>query len=406
MPTPHSDEQILTFAEARTVVEHEASTLHAKSSERVPLRSAIGRVLAEPLVADRDLPPFDRATRDGFAVRAQDVSQPPSSLRVVAEVPAGFTGQLPTIGQRECAEIMTGAPLPPGADAVEMVEYTRRDGGTVTLQRAIEKGANIVGRGTEAQRGQEVLHPGTRFDYTSVAIAASVGVQEVSVYRRPRVAIFSTGDEVVEVAARPGPTQIRNSNAWSLAAQVERAGGEAVVLPIAPDQTGRLRELISDGLKHDLLLLSGGVSLGKHDLVEPILQEMGAEFFFTGAKIQPGKPVVFGKVGDKYFFGLPGNPVSTMVCFELFARPVAEALAGITPRPLRLPLARLRSAVTVTPGLTRFLPMRFCGTSEIERAPWQGSGDVFSLAGADGWLIVPEDVTTLPAGSQIAYLPK
>ena len=220
---------------------------------------------------------------------------------------------------------------------------------------------------SEAKRGERLLSPGARLDYAAIAVAASVGRSRLLVYRKPKVAILSTGDEIVDIDVPPAATQIRNSNTYSLAAQVQAAGGEPVLLPIAPDEPARLRELIADALESDLVLLAGGVSMGKYDLVESVLAEFQAEFFFTGVLIQPGKPAVFGRVpcgrgrlaresasspAHVYFFGLPGNPVSTMVTFELFARPVLEALAGMTPRKLAFLNARLKSEIKTKTGLT------------------------------------------------------
>ena len=233
------------------------------------------------------------------------------------------------------------------------------------------------------------------------------------VFRRPQVAILSTGDELVDVVAEPGPNQIRNSNSYSLAAQVQQAGGEPVILPVAPDEPQPLRKLVQEGLSADLLLLSGGVSMGKYDLVEQVLSEMGAQFFFTGAAIQPGKPIVFGAAPPRrgaqptYFFGLPGNPVSTMVCFELFARPMLEALTGASARKLIFVQARLKTDVKTKTGLTRFLPALLTGEyerAEVELVKWQGSGDMAAHARANCYLVVPPDREALRAGEMVAIL--
>jgi len=227
------------------------------------------------------------------------------------------------------------------------------------------------------------------------------------------VAILPTGDELVEVAAQPAPHQIRNSNSYSLAAQVEAAGAEPVQLPIAPDEAVQLRKLIEQGLSSDLLLLSGGVSMGKYDLVEQVLAELQAEFFFTGAQIQPGRPVVFGRAprqpgaAPTCFFGLPGNPVSTLVCFDLFARPVIEALSGAAPAPLAFVQARLAAEIRTKTGLTRFLPATLSGQNgpaQVEPVRWQGSGDMVSLTRANCYIVVPPDRERLPAGEMVSVL--
>ena len=397
-------EIILTFEEARRLVEREAAKINVGANILVRAEDALDRILTEAILADRDLPPFARSTRDGYAVRSGDGA---TKLKVTAEIRAGITGELPTIKQGECAAIMTGAPLPPGADAVVMVEHTTQEGNKVSLQRTVSAGENVVPQGAEAHKGDVLLKKGTKLTPAALAVAASVGKSELKVFARPKVAILSTGDELVEVSQQPQPFQIRNSNSYSLAAQIVEAGGEPVILPIAADETKRLRQLIEEGLKFDLLLLSGGVSMGKHDLVEPVLNDLKAEFFFTGAKIQPGKPVVFGKARDKYFFGLPGNPVSTLVTFQLFAKPLVEALSGANPQPLRFLQARLKSEVTVKPGLMRFLPATLSGEfdrTEVELVKWQGSGDVVSAAKADCYIVIPETSSHIPAGTSVSVL--
>ena len=267
-------------------------------------------------------------------MRSEDVAAQPATLTCRGQVKAGseFAG---TVGPGECVEIMTGAPAPEGTDAVVMVEYTSQADERIEVKRAVVAGENIVARGSEARRGDLMLEPGRRIAYGETAVMASVGKSAVSVYHQPRVAIIPTGDEVVEVENTPGPFEIRNSNGYSLHAQVAAAGGVPVVLGIAPDREDRLREMMEEGLRSDVLLLSGGVSMGKYDLVEKVLAELGAEFIFDGVLIQPGKPLVFGRARGTFFFGLPGNPLSTMVTFELFVRPAMALLGGERDAPLR-----------------------------------------------------------------------
>ena len=488
MNTAAQSAGVLSFEEAYEVVRQYCRRIlerHKTQSESIPLLQALGRVLAEPIAADRDFPPFPRATRDGFAVRAHDLEQGGAVLlRVVGQVKAGDSYDLP-LASGEAVEIMTGAAVPPGADAVVMVEYTERKSfseinrkgrkGTqreeragkgetsaedilesrdlhekdrteetvaddlVEIQRMAVAGENIVPAGAEARAGQELLPRGTRLGPAQIALAAAAGKASVSVYRKPRVAILSTGDELVEVAEKPGPSQIRNSNSYSLAAEVAANGGEAVQLPIAPDEEGKLTELIQEGLKADMLLLSGGVSMGKFDLVEQALKTLGAEFFFTGAMIQPGRPVVFGELlqglkptskDDDYgtaktralirtrgqepeaksqipFFGLPGNPVSVMVTFELFARQMLEALSGAEPSRLKSVKARLKKEFKTKTGLTRFLPALLAGElddPEVEVVPWQGSGDMLAAARANCYLVVPPDREKLARGEMVTVV--
>ncbi len=405
---------ILSFEEARHLVEQRATGLctanQSRPTETVDLLHASRRALAEPISADRDFPPFPRATRDGYAVRSADLERLPRTLEVIGEIKAGAApDQLPAKLQAgQAAAIMTGAPAPLGADAIVMVEYTSRQGNRVEITKAVASGDNIVPTGAEARRQDLLIEAGTLLDEASIAVAASVGRSELRVYSRPRVAVLSTGDEVVGINTQPGPNQIRNSNSYSLAAQILNAGAEPALLPVAPDESRRLKESIEEGLKSDLLLLTGGVSMGKYDLVEQVLVELKAEFFFTGAQIQPGRPVVFGRVKDsKYFFGLPGNPVSTMVTFELFARPLLEALAGMTPRHLVFLHARLKSEIKTKTGLKRFLPALLSGEferSEVELARWQGSGDIAATARANCYIVIPPDRERIAAGEWVPVL--
>ncbi len=407
-----------SFEDARRVVEQQATQVDPAGCEAVDLIDAYDRVLAEQVSADRDLPPFPRSTRDGYAVRSSDLSRLPVVLDVVGEIKAGEKHENIPQGIRsgQAVAIMTGAPVPSGADAVVMVEYTSEQDKRVEITRKVDPGENIVPGGAEAQAGSTLIPPGTRLREAAIALAASVGKARLQVYTRPHVAVLTTGDEIVDIVAAPGPTQIRNSNSYSLAAQIAQAGGDPILLPIAPDEPKALRHLMEEGLKSDLLLLTGGVSMGRYDLVEQLLSEMKAEFFFTGAKIQPGRPVVFGRCaapspgrGAKYFFGLPGNPVSTMVTFELFARPMLEALAGMSPRRLVFVHARLKSEIRVKPGLKRFLPAILCGEferSDVELVPWQGSGDIAATAKANCYIVIPPDREHIPAGEFVAILPR
>jgi molybdopterin molybdotransferase len=394
----------VTFTEARDLVisrVRQGRTLPAVES--IALADAAGRVLAEDLAADRDIPPMPRSVRDGFALRAIDL---PGELAVIGEVRAGeqFTG---TVGPGQAVEIMTGAPVPEGADAVVMVEHTRRIDGRVAIDRAAEPHQFINPRGCEATAHETVLHTGTRLDYSGIALLAAFGHATVQVFRQPAVAIIATGDEIVEVQEVPLDFQIRNSNAWSLAAQVTRAGGVPRILPVARDTVEHTREMIGQGLEADLLLLSGGVSAGKYDVVEEVLAGFGAEFCFDRVLIQPGQPLVFGRAGRKFFFGLPGNPASTMVTFEIFARAAVELLGGQDETPLHMPSARLTREFRHRPGLTRFLPARLSlDGSEVTPVEWHGSGDVPSLTRANAYLVADHDRAEYPRGEWIRVLSK
>jgi molybdopterin molybdotransferase len=394
----------LAFSEAREKVLAEVrASRPAPASETVALDHAAGRVLAEPIAADRDSPALARSVRDGYAVRAADV---PGTLQVIGEVRAGenFTG---AIEAGTAVEIMTGAPIPAGADAVIMVEHTRREGDRVHTDRAAEPAQFINPQGCEARAAEVVLQPGKRLDYADIAMLAAFGHSTVRVYARPRVAIIATGDEIVEIDQQPADYQIRNSNARSLAAQVARAGGCPQVLPVARDTAEHTREVIERGLQADMLLLSGGVSAGKYDIVEDVLASLGAQFFFDRVRIQPGQPLVFGRAGRTFFFGLPGNPSSTMVTFEIFARAALEILAGQTEIALHTPFARLTREFRHRAGLTRFLPARLSmdGT-EVTPLGWHGSGDVPALTRANAYLVADPDRPEYAAGELIRVLMK
>jgi molybdopterin molybdotransferase len=393
----------LNFADARALVLRKVCAHRAiPAVEIITLDESHGRMLAQNAVTDRDYPPFDRSVRDGFAVRSADL---PGRVQLIGEVRAGerFTG---VVGSGETVEIMTGAPVPEGADAVVMVEHcVRSEGGIIEIAQAAAAGSNIASAACEAQAGSVVLPRGSRIDHASVGWLASIGCSRVSVYARPRVAILATGDEIVSVADTPAVHQIRNSNSYSLAAQVRRAGGDPVILPVARDAREATASLIARGLEADLLLLSGGVSAGKYDFVEAALADCGAEFFFDRVLIQPGQPLVFGKARGKYFFGLPGNPASTMLTFELFGRAALELIAGANDAPLPLTLARLSRPFHHKPGLTRFLPA-FVSCTEVTPVDWQGSGDVPSLCRANAFLVADSNQAEYAEGSLISVLLK
>jgi molybdopterin molybdotransferase len=341
-------------------------------------------------------------------VRSADLANLPAKLKLVGEIKAGdaWKGK---IGAGECVQIMTGAAVPAGTDAVVMVEHSRPEKGEVVFERAAESGQNIVPRGSEARARQKLLSAGLRLGYAELALAAQVGASRVEVFRRPRVALLSTGDEVVAVGAQPGPFEIRNSNCVSLAAQAELAGAEPVVLGNAPDRVEDLRRFIEQGLQADALVLSGGVSMGKYDLVETVLRELGAEFHFDAVAIRPGRPAVFGLCNGKPVFGLPGNPVSTMVTFELFVVPALDLLSGAEPRPLALLHARLARPVKQKAALTHFLPARISwsgGAALVEELPWQGSGDIVALASANCFLVMRESRLEMEAGEWCEVLPR
>ena len=418
------DERVLLYEDALAEVLVAAAGLHPRHAvTTLPLLAAHGRVLAQALAAERDQPPFPRSTRDGFAVRAVDLGGG-KALRVVGSVRAGERWAGAPLRAGEAIEIMTGAPVPEGADAVLMVEHAALEGAEMLWPeagRVLRTGENIVPRGAEATAGQKLVPAGRVLGIAEVALAASCGYAEVQVFPRPRVAILATGDELVELGEHPQAWQIRNSNSYGLAVLVGEECGEPVRLPVARDTREDLRERIAEGRKADLLLLSGGVSMGKFDLVEEALREAGAELLFTGTRIQPGKPLVFGRLPKRgearrggesddgwiYFFGLPGNPVSTEVCFRLFVAPLLRALCGRTDLPPRFAEARLAEDLPGGTKVTRFLPAEITGDwagVTVRPVPWQGSGDLAANARANGFVVLPLGIESFARGETVRVL--
>ncbi len=411
----------MPYPEALAEVLAAAAGLNAlTATDRVPLAAAAGRVLAEAVRAERDQPPFPRSTRDGFAVRAADLAEG-APLRVIGLLRAGEQWRGPALGPGEALEIMTGAPAPEGADAVLMIEHTE-SAGEARIQplpgRSLKPGDNIVPRGAEALAGAELVPPGRLLGAPEIALAASCGYPELAVFPRPHVAIVATGDELVELSEAAEPWQIRNSNSYALAALVEDAGGQPQRLPVARDTREDLSDRLATARGADLLLLSGGVSMGKYDLVEDALREAGAVFTFTGTLIQPGKPLVFGwlpprsgtpgnSLGRTHFFGLPGNPISTEVCFRLFVTPLLRALGGQTELAPRFAEARLSEDVRGGARVTRFLPAEIAGDWQgvtVRPIPWQGSGDLAANGRANGFVVLPPEVPHFGAGETVRVL--
>jgi molybdopterin molybdotransferase len=404
---------VVGFDEALKIVLAHATNLATPATEPVSLLASEDRVLAQAVHADRDQPPFDRSTRDGFAVRAADFGDGP--LKIAGQIRAGEQWQGSALEPGAAIGIMTGAPVPEGADAVVMVEHVERSDGMIRPlgERAIRSGENIVRRGSEARAGQVVLPVGTLIEGAEIALAAACGCSALTVFRRPRVAIVATGDELVEIDATPELQQIRNSNSYGLASLVARAGGDAVRLPIAPDRRTELEEIIRSARRWELMLLSGGVSMGEYDLVEEVLETLGAEFFFTGVKMQPGKPVVFGRLPaadgfpSQLFFGLPGNPVSTQVTFHCFVEPLLRAMAGAAAQGPRFAQATLAEDATGKPGLMQILPARLTADRvrpEVRLVRWQGSGDLAANARANCYAVLPPDKERFAAGDVITIL--
>jgi len=400
---------MLSYIDARQkVIDVAGTTRRSLLRESVEIEEAFGRVLAREVLADRDYPPFNRSTRDGFAIHSANAVAPGAKLQCIGELRAGgaFDG---VIGPGQCVEIMTGAGVPASTDAVVMIEHTKREGSTITLERAVISGDHIVGKGSEARRNTLMVAAKTRLGYAEMALCAQVGATRLEVFAKPRVAILSTGDEVVDARTVPGPLQVRNSNGLSIEVLARTGGAQTIQIGNAPDEKIALRKEIERGLQADILVLSGGVSMGKYDLVEQVLAELGAEFHFTGVEIRPGRPAVFATCRDKLVFGLPGNPVSTMVTFELFVLPAIDRLSGAVPRPLPIFRAKLATPVQEKGTLVHFLPARIEWEGREARAtqlPWQGSGDVVALATANGYLVIGPDRPQISPGDWVDVLPR
>ena len=372
----------------------------------VPLHEARGLRLAEDLHADRDYPPFDKSLMDGFAVRAEDVRRVPATLDVIGEIAAGATATT-TVGPGQTMAIMTGAPLPPGADGVVPVEDVRRRGGVVEILRADHPGRYIARRGQDCPAGRVVLRTGDVLGAAQLAVAASVGAANVNVFAAPRVAVLGTGDELVPVRATPGPAQIRNSNNVMLVALLERLGCRATDLGVVPDDPATIRAKLTEGMAgSDVLCVTGGMSMGEYDYVPRLLIELAVDLKITKLRIKPGKPFVFGMKGDKFAFGLPGNPVSAFVCTLRLASRLLSRLAGGEGRDsVRTSTGKL--ALPLPPNGPRefYQPAAFdAARSAVRPLDWKGSADVYTLAAANALIVRPENAPALAAGDPVDLL--
>ncbi len=378
--------------------------------ERIPILDALTRVLAENISSSRDIPGFDNSAMDGFAVRAADLAKAseasPVKLAVVETVGAG---QMPTrrVGAGQAVRTMTGAPIAEGADAIIPVERTRGAGDSVEFLAAAEKGAFIRPRAEDLRLGELVMPAGKTLTPADLGMLASVNRAMVEVIRRPRVAIVATGDELVDVDQPPSGAQIVNSSAYALAGAVREAGAEPTILKVARDDAREIRERLAEAMTFDAVLSTGGVSVGQFDHVKGALDELGMRQLFHGVAQKPGRPLKFGTVGYRPIFGLPGNPVSTLVCFYLYARPALLKMAG--KRRVGLPRVNARCGVDIkiSKDLTEFVRVKL----ERDRDGWlatptggQGSGIFSSLSRADGLLIGPSTETILKAGAQATVL--
>lgn len=384
-----------------------ARETEAGGSERVDLEDSIGRVLAEDIVADSDLPPFDRSQMDGYAVRAADACDAPVTLKLVGESAAG-RGWRGKLKRGEAVRIMTGAAVPGGADAIQKLEVARDDGESVTLFEPTEVGKFIVPKGKEVKKGKPVLKAGERITAANISMPAAFGYAKVKVAKRPRIAISSTGSEIVDVAMKPGRDQIRNSNSLMLKALCEQAGGVATVYPNVGDDISNLKFQISDAVRStDILVTTGGVSVGKYDLTKLALKELGAEIFFERVALKPGKPTVFGRLKKSLVFGLPGNPVSAAVTFYLFVRKAILQMQSAGVSDLEQAAAIASKPIKSTKERDTYLPAALEITDDgrliVEPVNWHGSSDFIGFSKADALVVIPNGSSTA-AGDAVSIL--
>jgi molybdenum cofactor synthesis domain-containing protein len=386
-----------------------ANTLRL-GTESVSLAEALGRVLAEDIIADCDLPPFDRAQMDGYAVRAADTHKAQARLRVVGESAAG-NGWHQELHAGEAVRIMTGAPVPAGADAVQQVEVTRElnDGAIVEILEPVDAGRSIVRRAAEIKAGEVVLSAGEQISAEMIATLASFGYSAVKVGARPRIAVLATGSELVDVERKPGRDQIRDSNNYTIAAYASLAGASVERLPLAGDNEAALRRQMTEAASRaDVLVTSGGVSMGVYDFTKAALVDLGTKIFFERVALRPGKPTVFGRLGDTLVFGLPGNPVSVSVTFLLFVRSALRAMQGAKELSLPTESATLLRKVKGAMERESYLPARLLTSAEgcimAEPLKWGGSSDFVAFARATALIILPRGVKTLDEGSCVKFL--
>ena len=373
-------------------------------AEQVKLEQSLGRVLAEEVRANRDQPPYDISAMDGYALRSADLGNIPAMLEIIEDIKAGDM-PIKALASGQCARIMTGAPMPLGADAVIRVEDTEaKPDNRVQINQSVKPGNDIRRLGENMRNGEVVLSPGTAITPGVIGVLATVKRAQVQVYRRPRVAILSTGNELEGLDEPVDPNKIPNSNSYALMGQVQALGIEPVLLGIARDDPEELARYLKRGLEYDVLLVSGGTSVGVHDYVRPTIEALGAQMLFWRVAMKPGHPVAFGKIGEKIIFGLPGNPVSSMVCFEEFVVPALRRMMGHARTHRRTIEARMTHNVKHQPGRTEFIRVLLAkepGGYAATSTGAQGSGMLLSMARADGLAVVPGDSAGLAAGSTV-----
>jgi len=384
------------------------SNLPERKVEQVSFQSSLRRVLAESLSATCDIPPFDRSAMDGYAVAAKDAAGAPVELDVAGESRAG--GGMPdTLPSGQAMSIMTGAPVPTGADAVQIVEECRLsdNGLKVTILKPVKPRENIASQGSEAALGEIVLKTGHRVGPAEIAVMATFGYEQVKVWKNPSVAIFATGDELVEIDQVPRPDQIRNSNAYCLKGQLDYMGLESEYLGIVKDNKEALREKMVLGLQRDVLIITGGVSMGEYDFVKDVFEELELDILFSKVAIKPGKPTVFARKGETLIFGLPGNPISALVTFECFVRPALSSLCGMAQPELHRMKGELLADMRQSSGRMAFFPAWVYwdeGGLKVEPLRWKSSADIIGFTGANATYIFPRNRDHLKKGEVVEVM--
>jgi len=390
----------------RQALEQVLGAVPRLGAERVGLLDAVGRTLAEDVRSRRDVPGYANSAMDGFAIRHADLGRLPARLRVAGTSAAG-SQNVPTVAPGHAVKIMTGAPIPSGADSVVRVEDTRRDGDFVVVETAVASGSHVRLPGEDVHAGAVVLERGRRLVPADVGLAASVGKTLILVHRRPRVAILSTGNELVEADQPLAAGQVVNSNAYTLAAAVTEAGGVPIPLAIARDTPEDIREAFADAARADAILSTGGVSVGDFDYVKSVMDEIGVRRLFWQVAQKPGKPLVFGVLDGRPYFGLPGNPVSSLVCFYLYARPALRRMMGLVAVHFPTVAATLAHDLKKAEGLTEFVRCRLdWKNGELVAASTgsQSSAVLSSLSRGSALIVGPADHSMLSEGSPVRVI--
>ncbi len=389
---------MITFQEAENII---FSSIQLMGKERIELKDAIDRILGEPVISDDDLPPFNRSAMDGFACKAEDQDL---ALKIIQEIPAG-SYPVKKIGNGQCARIMTGAPIPEGSDIVIRIEDTLMNESGLVEIKVKGQVSNIRQQGEDVKNGETIILPGKKMNKHHIGIMAMIGCVRPIVFKRPSIGIISTGSELVPPENKPGISQIRNSNGSQIMAQVSALGLEGVDHGIVDDEPGQIYKLLKKSIAiHDVILISGGVSVGEYDYVPGILKDIGMDIRMHKMKVRPGKPFLFASKGDTYAFGLPGNPVSTLVQFECLIKPFLEKLMGISQYPYKIPMLMAEDYKHIETALQFFIPVAFSDEG-VKPLEYHGSAHLTSYTNADGILEIPAGKTYIHKGEKVYVRP-